>query len=132
MSDDNLDIALTALGGGAKSFIPANTSIDVMANVLLLTKAGGTYAPASTVLAAHDKSASSNSGHQAHAMFTTRQLSVIDALRKGKSNKAIAYELNMCESTVKVHVRNILKRLNAKNRTQAVYLARELFSQSPR
>jgi DNA-binding NarL/FixJ family response regulator len=128
MSDDNLNIALTALGGGAKSFIPASTSIDVMGNVLLITKAGGTYAPASAVLAAHDKTASSTSSHQAHAMFTARQLSVIDALRKGKSNKAIAYELNMCESTVKVHVRNILKRLNAKNRTQAVYLARELFS----
>ena len=29
-----------------------------------------------------------------------------DIFQQGKSNKVIAYELNMCESTVKVHVRN--------------------------
>ena len=56
-------------------------------------------------------------------MFTRRQVAVIDALRKGKANKIIAYELNMCESTVKVHVRNIMKKLNAKNRTEVAYLA---------
>ena len=39
--------------------------------------------------------------------------------------RAIAYELNMRESTVKVHVRNIMKRFKAKNCTHAVYLARE-------
>jgi DNA-binding NarL/FixJ family response regulator len=51
---------------------------------------------------------------------------VIDALRRGKANKIIAYELSMCESTVKVHVRNIMKKLNAKNRTEVAYLANEL------
>ena len=62
-------------------------------------------------------------------MFTRRQVAVIDALRKGKANKIIAYELNMCESTVKVHVRNIMKKLNAKNRTEVAYLASELMQE---
>ena len=43
------------------------------------------------------------------------------------ANKLIAYELNMCESTVKVHVRNIMKKLQATNRTQVAYLTRGLF-----
>jgi FixJ family two-component response regulator len=43
------------------------------------------------------------------------------------ANKLIAYELNMCESTVKVHVRNIMKKLNATNRTQVAYMTRGLF-----
>jgi DNA-binding NarL/FixJ family response regulator len=48
---------------------------------------------------------------------TARELAVIRALQQGKSNKVIAYELNMCESTVKVHVRNLMKKMKAKNRT---------------
>lgn len=60
--------------------------------------------------------------------LTPRQLAVLKCLREGKANKVIAYELDMCESTVKVHVRNILKRLGATNRTQAVYLT---FNRSP-
>jgi DNA-binding NarL/FixJ family response regulator len=43
------------------------------------------------------------------------------------ANKLIAYELNMCESTVKVHIRNIMKKLNATNRTQVAYLTRRFF-----
>jgi DNA-binding NarL/FixJ family response regulator len=43
------------------------------------------------------------------------------------ANKLIAYELSMCESTVKVHVRNIMKKLKATNRTQVVYLTRGFF-----
>lgn len=41
-----------------------------------------------------------------------------EAIQRGKSNKIIAYELGMCESTVKVHVRRIMKKLKAKNRTE--------------
>ena len=48
---------------------------------------------------------------------TAREVAVIRALQQGKSNKVIAYELNMCESTVKVHVRNLMKKMKAKNRT---------------
>ena len=47
-------------------------------------------------------------------------------LRKGTPNKIIAYNLNMCESTVKVHVRNIMRKLNAKNRTEVAYFSNEL------
>ena len=42
-------------------------------------------------------------------------------LRRGKANKIIAYELNLCESTVKVHIRNIMKKLGATNRTEVAY-----------
>ena len=38
----------------------------------------------------------------------------------------IAFELKMRESTVKVHVRNIMKKLNAKNRTEVAFMANEL------
>jgi DNA-binding NarL/FixJ family response regulator len=59
-------------------------------------------------------------------MFTVRQTAVVKALRQGKPNKIIAYELKMKESTVKVHVRNIMRKLKAKNRTQVAYMTNQL------
>ena len=56
------------------------------------------------------------------AVFTHRQAAVIDALCSGKANKIIAHELSMQESTVKVHVRNIMRKLKAKNRTEVAVM----------
>ena len=67
--------------------------------------------------------------------FTPRQMQVLTCLRQGMSNKIIAYQLEMCESTVKVHIRHIMKKLRATNRTQVVFITNRLFeaaSQSPR
>jgi DNA-binding NarL/FixJ family response regulator len=60
-------------------------------------------------------------------MFTLRQAEVVKALRRGKANKIIAYELNLRESTVKVHIRNIMKKLKATNRTEVAYKINDLF-----
>jgi DNA-binding NarL/FixJ family response regulator len=49
----------------------------------------------------------------------------LERLRQGKQNKMIAYELGMCESTVKVHIRHIMRKLNARNRTQVVLLTQD-------
>jgi len=62
-------------------------------------------------------------------MFTSRQAAVVDSLLKGKANKIIAYERNMCESTVKVHVRSIMKKLKARNRTEVAYIVNGMMSQ---
>ena len=53
---------------------------------------------------------------------------MVEAIRQGKPNKIVAYELNMCESTVKVHVRAIMKKLKARNRTEVAYLYSSTFS----
>ena len=66
---------------------------------------------------------------QRRSDLTPRELSVIDLLREGKPNKLIAARLDMQESTVKVHVRNILKKLNATNRTHAAFVANRLLGQ---
>ena len=59
-------------------------------------------------------------------MLTCRQADVLRLLRRGQSNKYIARELCMRESTVKVHVRQIMRKLGASNRTQAALFARQL------
>ncbi|WP_235031608.1 helix-turn-helix transcriptional regulator [Geminicoccus flavidas] len=59
--------------------------------------------------------------------FTPRQLEILNCLRRGLANKMIAYELQMRESTVKIHVRNIMKKLHATNRTQVVSMTWNMF-----
>jgi DNA-binding NarL/FixJ family response regulator len=54
--------------------------------------------------------------------FTKRELELIEQLRSGMQNKLIAYELGISESTVKAHLRNIMTKLHAKNRTQTIFM----------
>jgi DNA-binding NarL/FixJ family response regulator len=55
--------------------------------------------------------------------LTNREAQVFAKLREGKPNKLIAYELHMSQSTVKVHIRNIMRTIGATNRTQTVFKA---------
>ncbi len=54
--------------------------------------------------------------------LTSRQSQVLEGLRRAWSNKEIARALNMSEATVKVHVRQVMRKLGASNRTHAVIL----------
>ncbi len=83
--------------------------------------AGGIFVPASALR---------NSGHKwpereqtVHSLLglSERQAAVADAVALGKPNKIIAYELDLCESTVKVHIRTIMKKLKARNRTEVAF-----------
>jgi DNA-binding NarL/FixJ family response regulator len=125
-SDEPAEI-LAALESGARGYIPTSVKVGVAAEALALVRAGGTFVPASGVLALRGLIQASASGPcTLAAMFTTREAAVVEALRKGKANKIIAYELNLCESTVKVHIRNIMKKLKATNRTEVAYKLREM------
>ncbi len=53
---------------------------------------------------------------------------MIGLLREGKPNKMIATALELQESTVKVHVRNIMQKLHVTNRTHAAAVADRLFA----
>ena len=55
--------------------------------------------------------------------LTPRESQILSCLREGSRNKVIAFDLGISESTVKVHVRNILKKLKASNRTQVALSA---------
>lgn len=90
---------------------------EIAVQALRFVLAGGTYVPMDFMLATDWPGAAQSSPQPKSGAITTRELAVVRAIQQGKSNKVIAYELNMCESTVKVHVRNIMKKLNAKNRT---------------
>jgi len=54
-----------------------------------------------------------------------REYEVLQAISEGLSNKEIAEKLFLSESTIKTHVSNLLVKLNAKRRTQAIQIAKE-------
>lgn len=127
-SDDIAQI-LKVLESGAKGYIPTSVGVEVCIEAVGLAIAGGIFVPASSILAVrHLIEAGRSEPAPLAGMFTLRQAEVVEALRKGKANKIIAYELNLRESTVKVHIRNIMKKLKASNRTEVAYKLNDLFS----
>jgi DNA-binding NarL/FixJ family response regulator len=61
--------------------------------------------------------------HAADDSITTRELDVLRGVANGNSNKIIASNLNISEHTVKNHLKSILSKLNASDRTHAVMIA---------
>lgn len=125
---EDMNHVVAALQSGARGYIPTSVTLDVAVEAMRLVEAGGTFAPASTMMSwkRTEETGPAQNGHGKN-LFTARQAAVLAVLRQGKANKRIAYELNMREGTVKVHIRNIMKKLKAKNRTEVAILAHDLF-----
>ncbi|MGB0084914.1 MAG: response regulator transcription factor [Rhodomicrobiaceae bacterium] len=117
---------VSALNGGIEGYIPTNLSLDVAVEVMRLVRAGGVFVPAGCLNAGQAPVDASLGKRPLAGLFTERQAAVVEALRQGKANKTIAYELNLQESTVKVHIRNIMKKLKARNRTEVAYIVTNL------
>ena len=120
--NQDLSNVLNIIALGVRGYIPSSVGIDVCVQAIGLAIAGGKFVPASSVMNMRkllgvrpEVEAESNSH------FTERQSAVAEAIRRGKANKDIAVELDLSESTVKVHIRNIMKKLGATNRTQVAY-----------
>jgi DNA-binding NarL/FixJ family response regulator len=122
-----------ALTHGVRGYIPTSVEWEVAVAALGLISAGGTFVPADALRSTTAKLDDQPEGEQQRRSdgrdLTPRELSVIDLVREGKPNKLIARQLDMQESTVKVHVRNILKKLNAANRTHAAFVVNRLLGQ---
>jgi DNA-binding NarL/FixJ family response regulator len=118
---EDCDQAISALEDGAQGFLPSNVSLDVAVQAVRLVEAGGMFIPARLLILLHRaRGGATAQGTDAAGLFTVRQSDVLAALHQGRSNKQIAYQLQMSEGTVKVHVREIMKKVNARNRTEVV------------
>ena len=129
---DDVDEVNRALANGVRGYIPTSVECEVAVAALRLVSAGGTFAPADMLRSLNSKPENNSEGERRrpHELdLTPRELSVIDLLREGKPNKLIAAQLEMQESTVKVHVRSILKKLHAANRTHAAFVANRILAQ---
>jgi DNA-binding NarL/FixJ family response regulator len=67
--------------------------------------------------------ATSIAAHMSETALTDREMEVLGLIANGRSNKQIAFTLSINEETAKTHVKNILAKLRANDRTHAVTLA---------
>jgi DNA-binding NarL/FixJ family response regulator len=122
---DDLDHIVRVLKSGARGYIPTSLPFNVAVEAVRLVKAGGTFVPASSFVHNRDEQQLRTNG-----LLTEQQMKVVEEIRQGKANKQIAYELNMSEHTVKVHLRHIMRKLNAKNRTEVAVLSRDFIARA--
>ena len=121
---------LEAFHQRVRGYVPTTLPMEQVAEAIRFVAAGGTFVPQS-ILSLHTRQKPDPQSVPVSpdlsaliARFSPRQVQVLRMLWKGCSNKLIAYELRMCESTVKVHIRHIMKKLNVSNRTQVVLKTR--------
>ncbi|PVZ83892.1 two-component system response regulator NarL [Serratia sp. S1B] len=69
-----------------------------------------------------DYLASRHEQHDPFADLTERELDVLQEVAQGMSNKQVAAQLHISEETVKVHIRNLLRKLNVRSRVAATVL----------
>jgi two-component system NarL family response regulator len=103
-----------ALAAGMRGYLTKDTALQELLEAVRIVHAGGTYLPRAlaamlTELAKPD--------------LSPREFQVLELVARGRSNKQIAYELQIAEHTTKNHVNNILAKMGAQDRTEAVWMA---------
>ncbi|WP_448955603.1 LuxR C-terminal-related transcriptional regulator [Labrys neptuniae] len=127
--DESLPTISQALELGARGYVTLACSIDIAAAAIVLVGRGGVFVPAGLLVAAHEAQGQSRQvGKTLEKLMTRRQIDVLKLMRRGFSNRSIANQLKLSEHTVRVHVRNIMQRLQVDNRTRAVFQINEMFA----
>ena len=136
VSEDAEDL-LEALRAGARGYLLKNIETDFLLDAIArAAKAESVMSPvmanklADAIRAPAKEISHIDSGIE---RLTVREREVIIMLARGASNKEIARSLDLVESTVKIHVQGILRKLNLSSRVQAAVLAveRGLVSNQP-
>lgn len=113
---------------GFNAYVTEGVGLAPTICVMQLIRQGMLIYPAALMKSYRDKTEAADSGSPlassplGEEILTPRQVDVLRLLARGLSNKAIATELNISESTVKVHIRAIMERTGMLNRTQIVAL----------
>ena len=119
---EDIKIVQSVLALGVSGYIPKSTSRQELANAIGEVLRGTVYLPSHYREAARIRRPKSDNLELLKRLhdLTPQQLRVLDMLRRGLQNKQIAYELKISETTVKVHVSDILRKLNVLSRTNAI------------
>ncbi len=119
VSDDEMDV-VTALRLGADGYLLKDMEPEDLLDSLRRASAGRlSLSPGVTDLLARALREEGQPRTPEEAGLTERERQVLGLLPHGGSNKSIARELGVTEGTVKVHIKNLLKKLQLKSRTEA-------------
>ncbi len=108
-----------AVQAGARGFIPKTLPLRALTSAIRLVAVGQTFIPGNLTYGQ-----AAETVQPGEPRMTQLESSVLRHLGEGLANKEIAFRLQMSESTVKMHVRAICRKLGARNRTHAVIMGR--------
>ena len=111
-------IAKKALDAGAIGFLPKTMASSSLISAIKLMAAGERFAPIDFLTGASEE-------HPLAAKLTAREQEVLSGLCRGLSNKEIARETDLQEVTIKLHVKTLCRKLEARNRTHAAMIAKD-------
>ena len=118
-----------AVEGGAAGFIPKSTAVETIYLAIVDVLAGNIWLPENyqpaTLATTHVDIA------EKVASLTQQQHKILMMFAQGMLNKQIAYDLNVSEATIKAHATAIFRKLNVRNRTQAVIAISQLDVNEP-
>jgi DNA-binding NarL/FixJ family response regulator len=97
-----------------ETFVPAALALKVLTGVFDRHESRQNMTPVLTP--------ASDTAARAHNL-SSREVEILRHLMEGESNKVMASRLYIAEATIKVHVKTILRKLRANNRTQAAMWA---------
>lgn len=130
-----LDLAVAT---GARGFLPKSVSATALRLSLELILLGEDLFPSPVLPASEQPMAAkppiATEAHPLRTPLSPREREVLNCLEFGMPNKTIARSLDLAEATVKVHIKAVLRKINAGNRTQAAVWAmnhRQLPSAGP-
>lgn len=104
-------------------------AVDVVVNLLLGSQQVREFRPSNALPDIHrgpDAGTQTSVVAAPEVGFTSRELELLNFLRHGMQNKRIAFELGISQSTVKAHLRSIMMKLKARNRTEAACMLAQL------
>ena len=115
-------IIRTLLDGGARGYIPKLAGSEQLMDALRRILQGEIYLPDALFIPASQSTAQVDKT----SPLTSRQQEILPLLAEGMPNKQIADRLGVTEGTIKQHLKDLFRRLGARNRTQAVKEAQRL------
>lgn len=113
-------IAQEALEAGAIGFLPKTMGATSLVNAVRFMAAGETFVPVKFMTAEVEEDV-----NELAKGLSPRELDVLGGLCRGLANKEIGRELDLQEVTIKLHVKTLTRKLDAKNRTHAAMIAKE-------
>jgi two-component system nitrate/nitrite response regulator NarL len=125
----DLKLLLAAFQAGADAYLIKTISCEVLVKSLDLVMMGETVFPSAALGLVTDGDATQSPvvDHDVNEVsprgLSVRETVILRCLMQGDSNKVIARKFEITEATVKVHVKAILRKIHAKNRTQAAIWA---------
>jgi len=113
-----------AMKYGASGFVPKSTPVDDIFTAIMTVLSGDIWLPALFQNSKEDHESCDISSRV--ASLTQQQYRILMMFAQGLLNKQIAYDLHVSEATIKAHATAIFRKLNVRNRTQAVIAIAQL------